>query len=197
VRFLGKRWTQFTARHGTYHANWTNTLTDSVALSFQITLTEFFLPHRISLIVGPPRLSCLCTTCVSPALATRRSQWKAFPRFCSEFGLAPILALTRTVIPFVIHLSSYCKNWTIINYLSAINGLSRHFNHYFTFGRLLFLLHINDLPNCYKKLSFGIFADDTYVFYTNDKLYHLETVMNEESKLGFEYCMINKLSINL
>jgi len=35
------------------------------------------------------------------------------------------------------------------------------------------------------------------VFYTNDKLYHLETVMNEELKLVFAYCIINKLSINL
>ena len=34
------------------------------------------------------------------------------------------------------------------------------------------------------------------MFYTNDKLYHLETVMNEELKLAFEYCIINKLSIN-
>ena len=56
---------------------------------------------------------------------------------------------------------------------------------------------INDLPNCCKKLSFRNFADDTYVFYTNDKFNHLETVTNEESKLVFEYCIINNLSINL
>ena len=61
---------------------------------------------------------------------------------------------------------------------------------------LLGLLYINDLPNCSKKLSFRIFDDDTNMFYTSDKLYHLETVMNEELKLVFEYCIINKLSIN-
>ena len=143
----------------------------------------------VSLTVGPPQLSCLCTTCVSPALAIRRSQWKAFLRFFSEFGLAPIVASSWTVIRFVIHLSSYCKNWMIINYLSAINGLLRHFNHYVTFGLLLFLLHINDLPNCCKKLSFRIFADDTYAFYTNDKFNYLETVLNDELKLVFEYCV--------
>ena len=33
-----------------------------------------------------------------------------------------------------------------------------------TLGPLLFLLYINDMPNCSKKLSFRIFADDTNVF---------------------------------
>jgi len=46
-------------------------------------------------------------------------------------------------------------------------------------------LHINDLPNCSKKLSFQIFADDTNMFYSSDKVY-LETAMNEEWKLVFE-----------
>ena len=64
-------------------------------------------------------------------------------------------------------------------------------------GPLLFLLYINDLPNCSKKLSFRIFADDTNMFYTCDKLQHLETITNEELKLVFKYCDINKLSINL
>ena len=33
-----------------------------------------------------------------------------------------------------------------------------------TLGPLLFLLYINDLPNCSNKLSFRIFADDTNLF---------------------------------
>ena len=35
------------------------------------------------------------------------------------------------------------------------------------------------------------------MFYTSDKLQHLETVMNEELKLVFKYWITNKLSINL
>jgi len=64
-------------------------------------------------------------------------------------------------------------------------------------GPLLFLLYINDLPNCSKKLSFRVFADDTNMFYTSDNLHQLEYVVNEEFKLVFKYCIINKLSINL
>ena len=51
-----------------------------------------------------------------------------------------------------------------------------------TLGPLLFLLYINDLPNCLSKLSFWIFADDTNMFYTINNLHNLESVMNEEFK---------------
>ena len=66
-----------------------------------------------------------------------------------------------------------------------------------TLGPLLFLLYINDLPNCSNKLSFRIFADGTNVFYTSANLQYLESVMNDELKLVFKYCTTNKLSINL
>ena len=66
-------------------------------------------------------------------MATRRSQWRVFLRFCSEFGLAPVPASTKTVIRFLIHLSATCKYSTIINYLSAVNVLHRHFGHDITF----------------------------------------------------------------
>ena len=35
-------------------------------------------------------------------------------------------------------------------------------------GPLLFLLYINDLPNCSGKLSFRIFANDANMFYTSN-----------------------------
>ena len=64
-----------------------------------------------------------------------------------------------------------------------------------TLGPLLFLLYINDMPNCSKKLSFRIFADDTNVFYSG-KSVEIEIVMNEEIKKIHNYCATNKLSIN-
>ena len=36
-----------------------------------------------------------------------------------------------------------------------------------TLGPLLFVLYINDMPNCSNKVSFQIFADDTNVFYSS------------------------------
>ena len=67
-----------------------------------------------------------------------------------------------------------------------------------TLGLLLFWLCTNDLPNCSKRLSFRIFADDTNIFCTSDNLKHLKSVMNEALDLVFKYnCSTNRLSVNL
>jgi hypothetical protein len=66
-----------------------------------------------------------------------------------------------------------------------------------TLGPLLFLLCTNDMPNCSKKLSFRIFADDTNIFYSSTNIREVETVMNEELTNIQHYCATNKLSINL
>ena len=49
-----------------------------------------------------------------------------------------------------------------------------------TLGPLLFLLYINDLPNCSKNLIFRIFADDTNLFASAFDLKDLETLINSE-----------------
>ena len=65
-----------------------------------------------------------------------------------------------------------------------------------TLGPLLFLLYINDMPNCSKRLSFRIFADDTNIFYSGTNVKAVENVMNEELTTIQRYCATNKLSIN-
>ena len=52
-----------------------------------------------------------------------------------------------------------------------------------TLGPLLFLFDINDQPNCSNNLIFRIFADDTNLFASLEKVK--------------EWCDVNKLSINL
>ena len=47
-------------------------------------------------------------------------------------------------------------------------------------GPLLFLLYINDLPNCSETLTFRIFADDTNLFASARDLKSLETSINSE-----------------
>ena len=65
-----------------------------------------------------------------------------------------------------------------------------------TLGPLLFLLYINDLPNCSKKILFRIFADDTNIFYSSNSVNELEKTINDELKHVLKYCNDNKLSIN-
>ena len=66
-----------------------------------------------------------------------------------------------------------------------------------TLGPLLFLIYINDLPNCSENLNFKIFADDTNVFASANNLKKIENIMNSELTKIKEWCDINKLSINM
>ena len=60
-------------------------------------------------------------------------------------------------------------------------------------GPLLFILYINDMRNCSKKLSFRIFADYTNVFYSSNSIDDIEKVMNEELVQNIlQYCNVNK-----
>ena len=63
-------------------------------------------------------------------------------------------------------------------------------------GPVLFLIYINDLPNCSSVLSFRIFADDTNVFASANYLRSLEQLINTELKKVKHWCDTNKLSIN-
>ena len=63
-------------------------------------------------------------------------------------------------------------------------------------GPLLFLIYINDIPNCSEKLSFRIFADDTNNFASSPNATQLETLINQELLKVKEWCDTNRLSIN-
>ena len=63
-------------------------------------------------------------------------------------------------------------------------------------GPLLFLIYINDIPNCSEKLSFRIFADDTNICASSSNAAQLETLINQELAKVKEWCYINKKSIH-
>ena len=63
-------------------------------------------------------------------------------------------------------------------------------------GPLLFLIYVNDMPNCLEKANIRTFADDTTLFNSSKSLQDLEKTINEEFKHLFSYCSANKLSVN-
>ena len=63
-------------------------------------------------------------------------------------------------------------------------------------GPVLFLIYINDLPNCSSLLTFRIFADDTNVFASARDLKTQEQLINNELKNVKIWCDANKLSSN-
>ena len=48
------------------------------------------------------------------------------------------------------------------------------------FGPLLFLLHINDIYNSSKELTFRMFADDTSILFANKNLDFMEQTVNSQ-----------------
>ncbi len=63
-----------------------------------------------------------------------------------------------------------------------------------TLGPLLFLIYVNDMPNCSKKVAFRIFADDTALFYSSKNSNELQTTMQQEFQHLLDYCKANNFS---
>ena len=64
-------------------------------------------------------------------------------------------------------------------------------------GPLLFLIYVNDMPQCSDKLSFTLFADDTCLFMNHENPKVLECLVNEELKKVNEWLINNQLTLNV
>ena len=134
-----------------------------------------------------------------PGTGTNNEKCKWNTTFCSEIPTGktvqwdePTKRVPFTAEPKIPEILTKCKAPTISSSQTISCGIPQGS----TLGPLLFLLYINDLPNCSSKLSFRIFADDANMFYTSNNLHNLEFVMNDELKSEVKYCAINKLSTN-
>ena len=64
-------------------------------------------------------------------------------------------------------------------------------------GPLLFLVYINELPNCLNYSTPRMFADDTSVSYASNSANELQNVINLELKSLNSWLIANKLSLNI
>ena len=64
-------------------------------------------------------------------------------------------------------------------------------------GPLLFLLYVNDLPNCLKQSSAEMYADDSNWTASSNDLYSLQTILNSELTNINQWLVANKLTLNV
>ena len=63
-------------------------------------------------------------------------------------------------------------------------------------GPLLFLLYINDLPNCLANAHPRMYADDTHLTFASNDVAHLEENMNDDLDKITEWLTANNLTLN-
>jgi len=63
-------------------------------------------------------------------------------------------------------------------------------------GPLLFILYINDLPNCIQSCRVAMYADDTIIYFAHRSLETIKQAIQCDSTLLVQWFTANKLSLN-
>ena len=64
-------------------------------------------------------------------------------------------------------------------------------------GPLLFLLYINDLPNCLSNCEPRMYADDTHLTYAGDNVDNIQLHLNQDLENVHNWLRANKLTLNM
>ena len=61
----------------------------------------------------------------------------------------------------------------------------------------LFLLYVNDLPNCLDQAKPSMFADDTSITASSESVEELEALLNSDLDNIYQWLVANKLTLNV
>ena len=97
---------------------------------------------------------------------------------------------------FKSYLSDRTQKSLVNGFLSEDRFISRGVPQGTILGPLLFLLYINDLPNCLNHSHPRMFADDTHLTYSAANVHDIEQKLNQDLKSVSEWLAANKLTLN-
>ena len=98
---------------------------------------------------------------------------------------------------FESYLTNRTQKCRVNDHLSSSNPVSCDVPQGSNLGPLLFLVYINDLPNCLNWAIPRMFADDTSASYAAKSMDELQSVINSELVNLHKWLNTNKLSLNI
>ena len=66
----------------------------------------------------------------------------------------------------------------------------------FILGPFLFLVYINDMENIFCNVKFQLYADDTVIYYSGEKVNEINDIIQKGVDKLFKWSEINQLTIN-
>ena len=97
---------------------------------------------------------------------------------------------------FKSYLNNRTQKCNLNGHLSSTRSLSCGVPQGTILGPLLFLIYINDLPNCLGTSSPRMYADDTNITYPGNSIHEIELNLNKELANVRDWLLANKLSLN-
>ena len=98
---------------------------------------------------------------------------------------------------FESYLSNRCQRCCVNVELSEVVKLTCGVPQGSNLGPLLFLIYINDLPNCLETATPRMFADDTNITTAAKSVPELQLIINSELKNLYQWLITNRLSLNV
>ena len=95
------------------------------------------------------------------------------------------------------HLTNRLQRCRVNGEFSSSFPMKTRFLQSSIIGPLLFLVYINDLPNCLNEVLPRIFADDTNISFTGNFHTGLENRMNVDLHSLNQWLTVIKLSLNI
>ena len=112
------------------------------------------------------------TSCLTRRLSTRSTIPSFYLNCIDSYGVR-----NSSCNLFKSHLNLRKQKCFVNSSLSRDQNLTCGIPQGTTLGPLLFILYINDLPNCLTNVQYRMYADDTFLIFSSNNVTHLERAL--------------------